>query len=74
MNTFRSYLFIFLVGIIVVGIVAVFARYQQEIRAARERVNSLGSQVLQTDCRYHRVRSSRRWRPSTSGAWRIWWV
>jgi pimeloyl-ACP methyl ester carboxylesterase len=37
-------------GIAFVGIGAVMARYLREIRAARERLDNLGSQVLETDC------------------------
>jgi len=37
-------------GIAFVGTVAVAARYRREMRAARERVDSLGSEVIETDC------------------------
>jgi hypothetical protein len=37
-------------GIAFVGTVAVAARYRREMRAARERVDRLGSEVIQTDC------------------------
>jgi pimeloyl-ACP methyl ester carboxylesterase len=49
MNTIK-FLFILLVGIIVIGIATVVARYRREIRAARKRVASLGSQVIETGC------------------------
>ena len=41
---------IILIGIALVGIVAVMARYFREIRAAREQLAHLGSQVIETDC------------------------
>lgn len=50
MNHFKSYLVVTLVGIIVIGIAAVLARYQREIRAAHGQVDSLGSKVIETDC------------------------
>ena len=50
MANYKICLFVILVSIIVIGIVAVVARYQREINAARERVDSLGSQLIETDC------------------------
>jgi pimeloyl-ACP methyl ester carboxylesterase len=41
---------IILIGIALVGIVAVMARYFRDIRAAHERLAHLGSQVMQTVC------------------------
>jgi pimeloyl-ACP methyl ester carboxylesterase len=42
------------VGVLVVAIVAItaliYARYRRDIRAARERVQNLGSQVIETEC------------------------
>jgi 2-hydroxy-6-oxonona-2,4-dienedioate hydrolase len=39
-----------LISIALVGIVAVMVRYFREIRAAREQIARLGSQVVETDC------------------------
>ncbi len=50
MANFKIYLFAILVMVIVIGIGAVVARYLREINAARERLNSLGSQVIETAC------------------------
>lgn len=50
MANYKIYLFIIPASIIVIGIVAVAARYQREINAAREELNNLGSQVIETDC------------------------
>jgi pimeloyl-ACP methyl ester carboxylesterase len=50
MTHFKFYLFVTLVGVPVIGIVAVQAHYQRDIRAAREQLNNLGSQVIETDC------------------------
>jgi pimeloyl-ACP methyl ester carboxylesterase len=41
---------IILVGIALVGIVATVARYLRDIRAARERLAHMGSQLIQTAC------------------------
>ena len=49
MANYKIYLFIILLSISVIGIVAVVARYQREISAARKGVDSLGSQVIETD-------------------------
>jgi len=52
---------IILIGIALVGVVAVMARYFGEIRAAREQLAHLGSQVIETDCgpiEYARNRAS----------------
>ena len=50
MTHFKFYLFATLVGVLVIGIVTVLAHYQRDIRAAREQLNNLGSQVIETDC------------------------
>lgn len=50
MANYKIYLLVILLSIIVIGIVAVLARYQREISAARGRVNNLGSQVIETGC------------------------
>jgi pimeloyl-ACP methyl ester carboxylesterase len=50
MANYKLSLFVILFSILVIGIVAVVARYQREISAAREQVNNLGSQVSETDC------------------------
>lgn len=44
----KIYLIVILVSIIVIGIVVVAARYVREINAARERINNLGSRVIET--------------------------
>jgi len=44
------YLLVILFSILVIGIVAVASRYKREIKAARQRVDSLGSQVIETAC------------------------
>lgn len=43
-------LFIILIGIALVGIALIVARYSRDIRAAGEQVDSLGSQVIETAC------------------------
>ena len=50
MATYKTYLFVILLSIIVIGGVIVAACYQRDLSAARERINSLGSQVIETDC------------------------
>jgi 2-hydroxy-6-oxonona-2,4-dienedioate hydrolase len=50
MVTYKNYLIVILLSILVIRTVAVVARYQREISAARERINSLGSQVIVTAC------------------------
>ena len=50
MATYKIYLFVILLSIIVIGIVAVVARYFREINAVRETLTNLGSQVIETDC------------------------
>lgn len=50
MATYKNYLFVITLSIIVIWIVAVAARFQREIKAAHEQVDSLGSQVIKTDC------------------------
>jgi pimeloyl-ACP methyl ester carboxylesterase len=39
-----------LIGLILVGIAVILVRYFKQIHAARKRLDSLGSQVIQTDC------------------------
>jgi len=39
-----------LIGILIVGFAAVLARYFKDIRAVRQRLDSLGSQVIETKC------------------------
>ena len=46
----KIYLLVILLSISVIGIVAVATCYQREISVARKRVDSLGSQVIETDC------------------------
>jgi pimeloyl-ACP methyl ester carboxylesterase len=46
----KIYLSVILASIVVIGILAVAARYLREINAAREALNSLGSQVVETNC------------------------
>jgi len=50
MATYKTYLFVILLTIISIGSVIVAVRYHREISAARERIKSLGSQVMETDC------------------------
>jgi pimeloyl-ACP methyl ester carboxylesterase len=50
MPYYKIYPFVILLSIIVIVGVTVMARYQREISAARERIDSLGSQVVETDC------------------------
>jgi pimeloyl-ACP methyl ester carboxylesterase len=45
-----NYLLVILFSILVIGILAVVSRYRREIKAARERIDSLGSQVIETAC------------------------
>ena len=49
MDKFLTGLFIVLLGVAAVG-VAVTVRYRSEIRAVQEHIDSLGSQVVMTDC------------------------
>jgi pimeloyl-ACP methyl ester carboxylesterase len=44
------YLLVILVGILVIAILAVASRYTRKIEAARQRIDSLGSQVINTSC------------------------
>ena len=48
MADFWRVFFIALAGLLLVGIVAVLVRYFRDFRAARKRVESLGSQVIET--------------------------
>jgi 2-hydroxy-6-oxonona-2,4-dienedioate hydrolase len=50
MANYKTYLFVTLLSIVVIGSVIVAARYQREMNAARARIDSLGSQVIETDC------------------------
>jgi pimeloyl-ACP methyl ester carboxylesterase len=50
MANFKTYFLVILAGIVVIGIVTVVSRYHREISAAREKLNSLGSQIIETDC------------------------
>jgi pimeloyl-ACP methyl ester carboxylesterase len=50
MAKFKLYLFAILGGILVTGGMTIFARCRREISQADEHLNSLGSQVIQTDC------------------------
>jgi 2-hydroxy-6-oxonona-2,4-dienedioate hydrolase len=50
MANYKIYLPVILASIVVIGIVAVAARYLREISAARKELNNLGSQVIETDC------------------------
>lgn len=50
MANYKIYLFVILVSIIMIGVVAVAARYLREISTAREQVNILGSRVIETAC------------------------
>jgi pimeloyl-ACP methyl ester carboxylesterase len=47
---YKIYLSVILASIAVIGTVAVIARYSREINAAREALNNMGSQVVETDC------------------------
>jgi pimeloyl-ACP methyl ester carboxylesterase len=50
MSNLWIYLLAILAVILVIGIVVVAARYTREITAARKRIDSLGSQVIETKC------------------------
>ncbi len=50
MTIFWIGLSIVLIGAVLTGLAATVARYRREIRAARERVNRLNSQVIETSC------------------------
>ncbi len=50
MAAYKIYLLIFLLILLGAGSGIVAARYQSDLRAARERINSLGSQVIEKDC------------------------
>ncbi|MCU0486095.1 MAG: ABC transporter permease [Anaerolineales bacterium] len=50
MSHFWVYALLILAGLLTAGMVVVAVRYSQAIRAARKRLNSLGSQVVQTAC------------------------
>ena len=56
MTNYKIYLFVILASIIVIGMVAIAARYLGEIGAARETLDSLNSEVSETDCGTDRVR------------------
>jgi pimeloyl-ACP methyl ester carboxylesterase len=50
MLNFWIYPLVILTVILVIGIAAVIARYTRDIRAARQRVDSLGSRMIETTC------------------------
>ena len=50
MSEFWSIFFFILVAAVLICIAAVLVRYSRDIRAARKRVENLGSQVVQTAC------------------------
>jgi pimeloyl-ACP methyl ester carboxylesterase len=50
MAKYKNYLFAIPLGIASVGVATTVARYFREVRAARQRVDSLGSQVIETEC------------------------
>jgi len=50
MSNIWVYALLTLAGLLAAGMVVVAVRYSQAIRAARQRLNSLGSQVIQTAC------------------------
>lgn len=49
MTAFWLGFYIFLIGIVLVSLAVVVVRYRREIRAARERLNHMNSQVIETD-------------------------
>ncbi len=50
MASYINYLIVIGVGIIVIGVITVVARYSREINAARQRLDRLGSRVIDTAC------------------------
>jgi pimeloyl-ACP methyl ester carboxylesterase len=48
MTYFKMYLVIILLAILVIGITAIANRYFREIKAAQQKIDSLGSQVIET--------------------------
>ena len=50
MATYKTYLLVILLSILVIGSVIVAVRYQRDLSVARERIRSLDSQVIETDC------------------------
>jgi pimeloyl-ACP methyl ester carboxylesterase len=50
MTNYKILLSVFLFAVLMIGIMAVASRYAQEINAARETINHLGSQVADTAC------------------------
>jgi pimeloyl-ACP methyl ester carboxylesterase len=50
MSNIWIYLLVLLVGLLIVGSVGIAARYRREIKTARQRLKSLGSQVIETAC------------------------
>ena len=50
MAKYKNYLFAIPLGIASVGVATAVARYFREVRAARQRVDTLGSQVIETEC------------------------
>jgi pimeloyl-ACP methyl ester carboxylesterase len=50
MANFETYLFFILAIILLIGVVAIASRYLREINKARQKINNLGSQVIETAC------------------------
>ena len=50
MTNSKCLILIILAGVIIIVIVAVFTRYQREIRTASKHINDLGSHGIKTDC------------------------
>ena len=50
MANYKFAIFIIMASFVIIGIIAVAGRSQREINAARERIDSLGSSVIETAC------------------------
>lgn len=50
MDSSIVYLIITLISLLLIGISVITYRYTREIKAARQRIDSLGSQVIETKC------------------------
>ncbi len=50
MATYKTYLFVILLSVLVTGIVVVVVCFQRDLRLARKKIVSLGSRVIETDC------------------------
>ncbi|MEA4907417.1 MAG: alpha/beta hydrolase [Anaerolineaceae bacterium] len=50
MAKYKTHLFILLAGLMAMGVVAVTSRYFGEMKAARQALDALGSQVIETEC------------------------